>query len=73
MVRNAYLIGHTLDINGLVLHHAECAIDAGRVGAYANGYHGNSWVFQVLRIHEFAGLYESFLGVILLHYHVDHF
>ena len=55
VVRNAYLIGHALDINSVVLHRAACAIDACRVGAYAIGCHGNSWAFQVLRIAEFAG------------------
>ena len=64
MVRYAYLIGHTLDINWVVLHRAACAIDARRVGAYASGYHGTGWAFQVLRIDQFAGLYESFFGVI---------
>ena len=31
------------------------AVDARRVGAYAIGYHGDSWASKVLSIDEFAG------------------
>ena len=46
MLRNAYFMSHALDvidINCVVLHRAACAVDGRRVGAYAIGYHGNSW------------------------------